>query len=72
MSKAAVNYIIQTVEKCVIYELIEKFEVGRTVVHYILYDISCHILGESHIVRKVGESYLGLYHPEFSRMALCI
>ena len=58
----------KSVDKTFVYEIIQKFKLCGASFHdvrnYVLYHRFRHI----HIVRKIGESHFGFYHPEFRRV----
>ena len=69
-SEIARDQRVESLQKTVVYKLIEKLQLTRAVFHNVANDVLDHRLGGIHVVTQVGKSHLRLDHPELGGVAL--
>ena len=68
-AEIAVHYVVQSFKQAGVHKLVQESHFLRCLRQHVGDDVLDHILGQFHIVRKIGKSDLGLDHPELRRVA---
>ena len=69
-AEVGVGHVAQTFHQTLVHEGVEECHLIGALVHDVVDDILDHVLGQVHVVFQIGESDLGLDHPELGGVAL--